>query len=151
MVSLIPLTQNKFAIIDEDDFAELNKHKWYFFGGKYAARKVKGEVVFMHNQLFGCKGVDHRDRDGLNNTRGNLRKASHGQNMLNKASYRGSTSKYKGVYRVSRGNKWNAQIAIQREQIFLGQFSSEKEAALEYDKAARRYHGEFAYLNFGDN
>jgi len=59
-------------------------------------------------------------------------------------------SKYKGVHWHKLHKKWAARITFERKQIHLGYFLSEIEAAKAYDRAAIKYHGEFAYLNFPD-
>lgn len=91
--------------------------------------------------------VDHRDHEGLNNTRTNLRLATRSQNSCNNKKTRGRSSKYKGVSRDKRGY-WRAKIHFKGKHIFLGYFDNEIDAARAYDKAAKELHGEFAVLNF---
>ena len=59
-----------------------------------------------------------------------------------------SRSRYKGVSWYNRGKRWNARIHVNRKEKFLGIFADEIEAAKAYDRAARKYFGEFAELNF---
>jgi hypothetical protein len=47
-------------------------------------------------------------------------------------------------------NRWRARIRVNGKRISLGLFKDEIEAAKAYDRAARKYHGEFASLNFPD-
>ena len=93
--------------------------------------------------------IDHRNRDGLDCQRHNLRIATHAQNQRNK---RGSRDGLKGVWYDSRPkqklNPWRSQITVDRRNIRLGCFGTEEEAAQAYDRAARQYHGDFARLNF---
>jgi len=93
--------------------------------------------------------IDHVNRDGMDNRRANLRAATHSQNMCNrKKAARASYSKYKGVsWRKKTGN-WQVRIKFKKKGIHLGTFSSEIDTAKSYDRAARKYHGEFASLNF---
>jgi hypothetical protein len=88
---------------------------------------------------------DHRDRNGLNNTRSNLRPATRSQNMANRAMPEGASA-YRGVAPF-RG-KWRARISVDRRQVFLGDFENIVAAAAAYDAAATSAHGEFAVLNF---
>ena len=146
----IPLTQGKFAIIDEDDFFIVSPYRWWakLKGSKwYAETKIQGKNVSMHRLLLNFPEVlvDHWDGDGLNNTRQNLRKATHQQNGFNKRPSPGR--QYKGVsFRKDRG-LYRAYIGIEERYIHLGHFPTAKDAALEYNRAAVELFGDFACLN----
>lgn len=151
MIRQIPLTQGKFATVDAVDFRSLFKHKWHAFKnnncGWYARAKIGGKRVFMHNYLLGAKGVDHKDGDGLNNTRLNLRVATPTQNARNRRVKPSATSRYKGVY-LFRPGVFRAMIGRDSKQVSVGFFPNEVDAAKAYDEAAKEFHGEFACLNF---
>lgn len=89
--------------------------------------------------------VDHKDRDGTNNRWFNLREASQGQNMLNRAA-KGAVP-YKGVCRHKSKGGYIARITAKGRLINLGWFESPVAAARAYDSAAVRYHGEFSSTN----
>lgn len=106
----------------------------------------------MHTFILGVPYVDHRDNDGLNNQRVNLRAATQAENnraRCHKAS--GCYSQYRGVTFRKLTGRWVAKIKKNRRLFNLGYFTSEVEAALAYDKAARRLFGDFAAPNFSDN
>lgn len=107
-------------------------------------------VVRMHQLIFGPVSkrmtVDHRDSDGLNNRRGNLRAASRAQQSWNRRPRIESTSGLKGVFPTSPG-RWIARVVWQGKRLNLGTFRSPEEAARAYDAKARELYGEFAYLN----
>jgi len=109
----------------------------------------------MHRELIEVADgllVDHINHDGMDNRRANLRAATHSQNMYHRGKRLGATqSKYKGVYWRKRNRKWQALITFQKEKIYLGYFRNEIDAAKAYDRAARKYHGEFASLNFPES
>jgi hypothetical protein len=86
--------------------------------------------------------VDHIDGDGLNNCRDNLRVCSSEQNAKN---IKVRPGRLKGITPV--GSKWQAQIAAEGRHLYLGLFESPELAAKAYDRAARKYHGEFAATN----
>jgi hypothetical protein len=156
----IPLSQEQFALVDDEDFAELSKHKWYAFRRNkeysyYAIRNIgikpnRGSER-MHNVIMKPpKGfeVDHKDGNGLNNQRYNLRVCSRSQNMGNTRGQRRNSSRYKGVHWDSRNNNWRPMICKNYKILNLGSFKSEVEAAKAYDAKAKELYGEFACLNF---
>lgn len=105
----------------------------------------------MHRLIIGAeKGqlVDHRDLDGLNNQRSNLRVCGSAQNALNRVKQKGAfSSQFKGVSKREGQDVWRAAINIAGRRIRLGNFKIEIEAARAYDKAAVEHHGEFANIN----
>jgi hypothetical protein len=94
--------------------------------------------------------VDHKNHDVFCNMKSNLRIATPQQNSQNLKKWRTTTaSKYKGVHNIHRqANTWRAQIALNGKNVSIGVFPTELLAALAYDEAAKKYYGEFAYLNF---
>ena len=157
----IPLTQGYFALVDDEDFEELNKHKWHVLKTPYtyyAAKRFynketkKWKSLLMHRFILGLtdfkiKG-DHIDHNGLNNQRYNLRSSTNAQNIRNQRPTKGNSSKYKGVCWSKRDNRWRVQIQCDKRNIYIGIFKDEIEAAKAYDKKAKELFGEFAYLNF---
>ena len=150
----IKLTMGKYAIVSPQDYDQLNKNKWSVRISDrtfYALRFENGKRIYMHNQIMHPpKGfvVDHKYHNGLDNSRENLRLATPAQNSFNQRKLSHATSKYKGVYRNSRTGKWLAAIRYNGRKLHLGCFTSQKQAALAYDRAAKRYHREFACPNF---
>lgn len=152
----IPLTQNQFAIIDDEDYQELNKHKWFCVKSTRhigAYTKIQGQRVAMHRMVLGLVVgdgllVDHKNHNQLDNRRENLRLATQSQNQQNRLPLNNTTSKYKGVSWHKNNKKWSSRIKNNGANYLIGYFVSEIEAAKAYDKAAKESFGEFAYLNF---
>ena len=153
MDKLIYLTKGKVTVVDEDDYEELSKYKWYYHKG-YAVRMLppdedkKRKMLFMHIQIIGkVDGLqtDHINRDGLDNRKDNLRHATASQNQWNQGPRKG-TSKYKGVSWSKIENQWCSQIQANKK-IIIGYFDSETDAAKAYDEKSKELFGDFAYLN----
>lgn len=162
MSRVIELTRGYVAVVDDEDYEELSRHKWGAHIDKnnvYARRlqrkteygNSKPKPVYMHRQILGVADrridVDHRDHDGLNNRRQNLRLGSRSQNNGNRLKS-GGTSVFKGVCWDPENGKWRAQIHLGGKKRCLGRFVDEEVAAKAYDSAAREQFGEFARLNF---
>ena len=146
-----------FAKVDAEDYQKLAAYDWQIFKNNssnfYAARIEGGKIVSMHREIMHNPAglfVDHKDRNGLNNTKQNLRLATCGQNNCNRRKKEGS-SKYRGVSYCKKNRKWRASITFNGKDIWLGQFDTEEDAARAYDEAAKIYHGEFAALNFNED
>lgn len=157
----IPLTQGQFAIVDDSDFDQVMKHKWHAVrrpnGGFYTQRtlrvvRVNGRRVIQQMAqliLHTEQMVDHRDGNGLNNTRRNLRPCTPLENTRNKPAGSNNKSGFKGVYPTvkTKGN-WSAAIYLAGKQSYLGSFKTKEDAARAYDAEALKLFGSFARLNF---
>lgn len=156
-VRTISLSQGYVALVDESAACLVEGRPWHIEKKKggllYAISRHKRAIVWMHRLILGVPDgvlVDHRDGNGLNNRRSNLRPATKTQNAQNSRPSLGFTSRFKGVgwYRGRNRSCWRARIRVDGTQIHLGIFDSEEEAARCYDAAALRLFGEFARLNF---
>lgn len=153
--SAIELTFGKYAIVDAEDYPQLTKYKWCAteHGPTWYAQTLRrdGVPLSMHRLITGApKGlfVDHRDHNGLNNRRSNLRLCTHAENSRNTRPAWGKSSRYKGVSWDKNRSRYQANIRYNGKLIRIGRFKSEIAAAKAYDKKAFELFGEFAYLNF---
>ena len=171
----IPLTRGKYAMVDDEDYPYLSRFTWHcsseISGSERAelAIRVEKKVVDILMERFlidipknnYCYMILHKDKNGLNNQKDNLFLGFTGQKnqwqkkqgMRNGKKY---TSIYKGVCRNKKNGKptnWRAYISLntnikeKKKQIKLGNFETEKEAAIVYNKRAKELYGEFAYQN----
>lgn len=101
---------------------------------------VHGKCPDMH--------IDHIDGDKLNNRIENLRICTHNQNQHNQGIRSSNKSGYKGVSWMKSAKKWQAQICCNSKVTHLGLYTNKIEAAKAYDEAAKKLHGDFAWLNF---
>lgn len=105
----------------------------------------------MHRQILGLQkgdGIksDHRNGNGLNNQRYNLRKCTTQQNGFNRTC-QSHSSQYKGASWDTKTKKWRAQIQLNENTFRLGSYETEIEAAKAYNRKAKELFGEFARLN----
>lgn len=142
----IKLTQNKRAIVDNIDYDNLSKYKWFYHnrGNVYTgyARKSNG---FMHRIIMDCpKGsvIDHVNGNGLDNRRSNLRICTQSENMMNRGVTRKSKSGYKGVFDTRRRG-FIAVIKYKGKLIYLGQSRDPKVLSRIYNKKAKELFGKF--------
>ena len=150
----IKLNRGLFALVDDEDYDFLNQFKWYARKDKvthYVERnktnKDVGRELKMSRLIMGAlinEEVDHADSNGLNNQRYNLRKCNRSQNCANRKRW--GKNKYRGVYILKK--YITSYITVNNNQIYLGTFKTEIQAAKAYDEAAKKYFGEFANLNF---
>ena len=155
------MAQPRYAMVDPADYKRLRKYEWFtrkgrnsFYAIRHAPRgKVKrGTLIYLHREIIQVPDgmvVDHINHDGMDNRIANLRPATYSQNLYHRKKRAGTKhSKYKGVSWKKDRRKWVARIGFEKKDIHLGCFHSEIDAAKAYDAAAKKYHGEFASLNF---
>jgi hypothetical protein len=151
-MKIIPLTKGKAAFVDNKDFELVSSHKWKAVkrGYTYYAESTSAGPS-MHRLIMDAKRgqlIDHKNGNGLDNRRRNLRFATQAQNVQNGRAHRDSTSKYRGVCWDLGRRKWSAQICFNHKKTKIGFFDNEIEAAKAYDLKAKELFGEFARLNF---
>jgi hypothetical protein len=162
-VKSIPLSQGFVAIVDDVDFDALAGFTWlahrsrrtvYAHRWQYDANGARQRII-MHRVLLGAPSgvqVDHRNGDGLDNRRENLRLARNGENAINWQRTYPKSSRFRGVSWCRKSGVWIASIRARRtgnpNTVHLGTFTDEVEAAKAYDLAALQHHGDFAVLNF---
>lgn len=148
--------EDLICIIDAVDYHLVKDYRWWSIQSNktfYAQCNIivdgKRTSTTIHRFILPSdQEVDHIDRNGLNNTRSNLRQATRLLNCANQGLKEANTSGYKGVHWVKRDNKWQTRIWINGKRKSLGYFDDVIKAAEAYDSAAFRLHGEYAVLNF---
>lgn len=156
-------TKDKYVLVDDEDFSELNKTIWtysesnklpYVVRTKMMGGKVK--FILMHRQIMGLIsssrkiGVDHINHDRLDNRKSNLRLCNQQQNCSNNTRiFKNKKFKYKGVeFRgEGRSKPWTASKGYKGKLLHLGYFKTIEEAAEAFNKKSLELSGEFAVLN----
>lgn len=162
-----PLSQGKFAIIDDDDYYRVNAMAWHAYRSSHAKLDLwyakhtiaHGDGTYscmsMHRFIMNSPSplvqVDHKNNNGLDNRKENLRVCSITQNQGNSRKRKNTTSKYKGASWCERLSKWQAAIQHNRNRQYIGIYESEEDAAMAYDLKAISLFGEFAKTNLKIN
>ena|SRR5258708_4530611 len=145
------------VFFDAADYPLVAQHRWHAkkdsktgtFYVQTHVRKLDGTrtTKFLHQLLVpGVEMVDHRDGDGLNNRRTNLRAATNQLNQHNR-NKQTNGSGFIGVDFVKDTGKYRARIKHNGKRLFLGSYANEVEAAIAYNAAAKELYGAFAKLN----
>ena len=150
--TLISLTNSPAeALIDSSDLHIVSQHNWRISTKGYAVTSVQGSQTQMHRLLLQPPPdmqVDHINRNRLDNRRQNLRVVTHQQNCMNRGAL--SASGIKGVGYHRQQGVWQAYIAMDGKQRYLGKYRTALEAAKAYNTAASELFGEHAVLNDHD-
>ncbi len=162
-MKIIKLTQNCQTIVDDEDFEELKKFKWFAWKTNdcmvYAARHFgTKKIVKMQNYLLNPPLgmiVDHVNGDSLDNRKENLRICTQKENVVNRGTGKNNKSGIKGVQfrrKINGCYSWYAMIGVgkingKRKNVHLGCFKTPNQAAKIYDMAAIILWGHYAWLN----
>ncbi|MFA5300480.1 MAG: HNH endonuclease [Lutibacter sp.] len=147
--------KRQFAMIDKEDYSRFSKFSWSLQEGvntTYAVTAVSGSICGLHRLVMNLdiedpREVDHRNHNGLDNRKCNLRVCTRSENMMNRYKSGTNISGFKGVSYSCVRKKWRARINVDGKEIYLGCFSSEVIASKVYNLAAKKYFKEFACLN----
>lgn len=145
-------------LLDDEDYEYFSKfscgvkksHNTYYaninllINGKY-------KFITMHREILGVLEsnllIDHKDGNGLNNQKNNLRICTCAENNRNRKNQKNSTSIFKGVYPHNQvKGSFVATISVNGVRKYLGVYKKELDAALAYKLAALELHGEFAHI-----
>jgi len=159
----IPLSLGLHATVDDEDYDNLSRFKWHAakVGTQgcvryVACRNMVGKnglsfIKSMQSQIMGPyppdkKLIDHENHCTLDNRRENLRFVTHAENSQNQLLHGDKkTSSYRGVS-IHQG-RFHAQLCFQRKVMSFGHWMTEEAAALAYNKARDKHHGDFGAGN----
>jgi hypothetical protein len=164
-VKILPLTQGLNTSLDDEDIEWANQWKWYakrggnsFYAYRNSAPNLNGtrDSLLLHRELFRrinpdfdtSMEIDHRDGNGLNNQRENLRSATDSKQRHNQTIRTNNTSGFLGVTWNKAVGKFSARVRLNWKRKHVGWFNCPVEAAKARDAAARELHGPFGTYNF---
>jgi hypothetical protein len=163
-MKIIKLNSRKYpghkVIVDDEDFEELSRYNWHPANSHdkkvaYAKGHIDGILIKMHRFILKIheydiknKLIDHKDQNGLNNQKDNLRICDNSKNKQNANKRKVKcSSKYKGVSFNKALCKWQSYIMINQKRFHIGYYNIEEDAALAYNEKAIELFGEFVCLN----
>lgn len=145
------------VIVDDEDFERLLLFKYRWSGNQRGQGNIQRKINFdssskmvsLASDVLNIPGkmVDHINRNIFDNQKLNLRRCNNQQNCCNKNRPKNTSSQYRGVYWCKDRELWRAAIKFNYTTINLGQYKTEKEAAIAYNNAAIIHHKQFASLN----
>lgn len=151
---------DKIVIIDAEDFDLIKLHN-----RKILLSRLQGGCVVVYSSVYKKSvhlhrlimsrpfddgwDIDHKNLNPLDNRKTNLRLATFSQNRINRNKPKGTySSKYKNISWSARDKIWIVATTKNGKKFHGGCFSDEIEAAKHADFLLKKYHGEFARLNF---
>jgi len=155
----ISLPTGQIALCDDTDFEKISQFSWFAnqpvpgygcYAIAYGKKGAKTKHVKMHQVILGTVHgciIDHKDGNGLNNQRSNLRHCTRSQNQMNQGPRSDSPTGFKGVTWIPKNRKFRVRIKVSGKSFPLGCFDNVRDAACAYNVAAVKYHGVFAYQN----
>lgn len=157
----IKLAQNKFAIVDDEDYPYLNRFKWSLNNGNYVVlqiqrKKEKITSIKLPEFILGKKhwweDFIYKNKNPLDNRKENIMIGDHSSKLsYSRKTSKISTSIYKGVSWNKSKNRWRARINFHCKEYHLGFYKSEKEAGIAYNEKSLELFGDFAYQNKIEN
>lgn len=153
-----------FALVDDEDYDNISKNKWYImklyhcdteilYARRYEGCPKKGNhrAILMHREILNAKSreqkVDHKDGDGLNNQKNNIRICSHSENMSNRKTAYNKKIKYLGVVCNFKSKKYSAAMKFNGVVYRTNSFDTPELAALAYNDLVLKYKPDFGKLN----
>lgn len=153
----LTLPSGHITIIDQSDLLLVEQFKWHALKARRTVYvQTKGSAAngftrtYLHRLLLGAASgqlVDHRNHNGLDNRRANLRLCSPAENVANSGVCSRNTTGYRGVIRYK--DRFRARIGTRSTPGYqhLGYFDDIWDAAQAYNAAAVERYGDFALLN----
>lgn len=141
-----------YVKVDTEDYERLNQYRWCLFKSEkwlYAVRYGNKSTIYMHREILGVIDpkiyVDHRDSDGLNNQKSNLRVSDNRYNQYNVGKKSTSKQKYKNIRHLG-GDRYQIRIRTPDGERIQKNVRGEEQAVKMYNELAVKYHREFAYI-----
>jgi|SRR6516164_8637231 len=129
----IPLTQGKFALVDNEDYQRVRQYEWKYESHGYARASINGKQIRMHQFILPSEeGIDHIDHNKLNNTKGNLRAAGKSANGLNRSNSDA------GISWRNQRKRYEVKIMLHKKSYHIGTFETIEGARAARSRARKK-------------
>lgn len=155
-ILIVPLTQGYSTIIDAIDIELIDRSYRILKRANgepaYAITGYGNKTHSLHRQILERmqgrplnrkEHTDHKNNNGFDNRRSNLRFAAWTSNSQNMKKKSDSKQPYKGIQQLPSG-RWSARITINKKTEHIGTFDTPEEAHEAYCQKAHEAFGEFA-------
>lgn len=150
-MAALQINDGSIALVDDCD-AHLARFVWYRHTDGYVFRRQDRKTILLHREILGISDprvqVDHENRNPLDNTRTNLRRATNAENHQNLSNIGSGVSQYRGVSWNKNAGKWLAGAKLNQRNYNLGYYDIEIDAGRS-SEAFRRAHMPFASHDIG--
>lgn len=154
MAQQLPLSQNRFALIDDADFPTLSQSRWSYRSERngnqgYAVRTIrvdgKSKQQYLHRAIMGPTQKGHEviflNHDRLDCRRDNLRIATVAEARRHHRVRSDSKSGVKGVTHNPDYDTWTATVCRHGHSYRVGTYRSKEAAAAAYEEAIKNWPG----------
>lgn len=144
----ISANTGNYFFFDKVDYDKIKKYCWREDNNGYIVTQENDKLILLHRMIMSASDgqvVDHINHNTADNRRGNLRKGTQMQNMMNAKMKSNNTSGTTGVWLDKRTGKWIAEIKIDKRKINLGHFLKKEDAIQTRKEAEENYFGEWSY------
>ena len=130
-------------LFDKDDYEKISKYSWCVGCGDRLVANTNKKVVYMHRYILGYPDgiVDHINGHTKDNRKSNLRVTDRTGNARNSISH--NKFGVNGI-KLTPSNKYYTRITVNYKEIYLGTFSTLREAIDARIAAEKKYYGEYA-------
>lgn len=138
---------NSVKLDPEDEYL---RSKLHMTGNGYIGMYINGSHIKLHRFLLSPPDhmqVDHINGNKYDNRKSNLRICTQSENRCNIGTYSNSTTGYKGIRFNKKNSRYYVRLQVNGRRRELGSFTQLRAAVIAYNEAARKYHGEFAFIN----
>ena len=173
MTKEIELTRGYLTVVDDEDFPEVNRHKWfaigcsqrYIYAARFSGSGKNHRLIALHRYILHCQDgsidVHHLNGNTLDNRRENLLACTRKEHLILHAHAKPGQKQprhtrrkvtqsfgFIGISWHQRDKRWTAYVHSPTKKIWVGSYLDPFDAAKARDQVALSIYGDRAWLNF---